>query len=68
MDSRSTNKHLNLRNGKPRVNTFIYDNNGKFKVPKFNDVQVSTMTIICYTNLIINPKIYETIYYKRKIR
>ena len=54
MDSRGVNKQLNLRNGKSRVNTFIYDNNGKFKVPKFHDVQVSTMTIICYTNLIIN--------------
>lgn len=53
MDSRAIVKPINSRN-KSRFYTFIYDNNGKVKVPKFNDVQVSTMTIICYTNLIIN--------------
>jgi len=62
MESRAVSKPLNFRNGKSRLYTFIYDNNGKYKIPKFNDVRVSTMTIICYTNLIINiDKFFEYI-------
>jgi hypothetical protein len=42
------------RNGKTRYFTVIFDNEGKPKIPSFDSVQVSTMTIIVYTNLVIN--------------
>ena len=42
------------RNGKPRYYTVIFGADGNPKIPSFSNVQVSTMTIICYTNLIIN--------------
>ena len=42
------------RNGKTRYFTVIFDNDGKPKIPAFETVQVSTMTIIVHTNLLIN--------------
>jgi hypothetical protein len=42
------------RNGKNRIFTVIFGSDGRPKIPAFNNVQVSTMTVIVYTNLIIN--------------
>lgn len=42
------------RNGKNRYSTVIFDSNGNPKIPLFSNVQVSTMTVIVYTNLTIN--------------
>ena len=42
------------RNGKSRLFTVIFGTDGRPKIPAFNNVQVSTMTVIVYTNLIIN--------------
>jgi hypothetical protein len=42
------------RNGKTRLFTVIFNHEGKPRIPSFDSVQVSTMTIIVYTNLVIN--------------
>lgn len=53
LDDRHVRQSM-TRNGKTRLFTVIFDNEGKAKIPSFDSVQVSTMTIIVYTNLIIN--------------
>lgn len=42
------------RNGKSRLFTVIFGSDGQPKIPAFQAVQVSTMTVIVYTNLVIN--------------
>lgn len=50
------------RNGKPKYQTIIYGTDGQSRIPSFNEVQISTMTIIASTNLLINTdKFYKYI-------
>lgn len=46
-------KKAPTKNGKAWTTT-IYDHEGKLWIPPFNDIPISTMTIIAHTNLIIN--------------
>jgi hypothetical protein len=56
-DTSHTRKCM-TRNGKIRSFTVIFDSNGKPQIPAFNNVQVSTMTVIAYTNLIIDTDLF----------
>lgn len=48
------------RNGRTRQYAIIFGPDGKPSIPPFSDVQVSTMTIIAHTNLIVNTdKLYK---------
>ena len=48
------------RNGKQRYFTVIFGADGNPRIPPFNNVQVSTMTVIAYTNLVVNTdKFYQ---------
>jgi len=63
-DQTSLNTHSSrkcmIRNGKARVFTIIFGSDGNPKIPSFTNVQVSTMTVIAHTNLIINTdKFYK---------
>lgn len=60
--SSSNPKKTTTRNGRQKLYTVICGNDGKSKIPTFNDVQISTMTVIAHTNLIINTdKFYKYI-------
>lgn len=48
-------KHVS-RNGKQRTHAVICSDDGQSQIPDFNDVQISTMTIITHTNLTINTE------------
>ncbi len=48
-----------FKKGKTRAFTLIYDNEGNINMPSFEHIDVSTMTIIAYTNLVINIKKFQ---------
>lgn len=52
----SNYKHSISRNGKHRTHAVICSENGKHFIPNFEDVQISTMTVIAHTNLTINTE------------
>jgi hypothetical protein len=57
----NTGKRI-ARNGKARIFTVVVGADGSARIPTFDTVQVSTMTIIAHTNLIINTdKFYKYI-------
>jgi hypothetical protein len=44
------------RNGRQRLFTVIFGSDGKPRIPAFTNIQISTMTVIVYTNMIVHVK------------
>lgn len=44
------------RNGRQRLFTVIFGADGKPRIPAFRNIQISTMTVIVYTNMVVHVK------------
>jgi hypothetical protein len=44
------------RNGRQRLFTVIFGADGKPRIPAFKNIQISTMTVIVYTNMVVHVK------------